>query len=54
MMTDYCAQYPGYGFSKHKGYGVPEHRAALAKLGPCALHRRSFKSIQAALEPKLL
>lgn len=54
MMTAYCAQYPGYGFSKHKGYGVPEHRAALKLLGPCPLHRRSFKTIQAALQTPLL
>lgn len=34
--------YPGYGFSKHKGYPTKEHYAALARLGPCPLHRRSF------------
>jgi ribonuclease HII len=35
-------QYPGYGFAKHKGYGTKEHRAALKRLGACALHRRAF------------
>ena len=35
-------EYPGYGFAKHKGYPTPEHYAALAKLGPCPEHRRSF------------
>ncbi len=35
-------EYPGYGFAKHKGYPTPEHLAALAKLGPCPEHRRSF------------
>lgn len=50
MMTELCAQYPGYGFSKHKGYGVPEHQRALAALGPCAIHRRSFKPVQLAME----
>jgi len=35
-------QYPGYGFAKHKGYPTKEHLAALAKLGPCPEHRRSF------------
>ena len=49
MMVAFCAQYPGYGFSKHKGYGVPEHQRALAQLGPCAIHRVSFKPIAAAL-----
>lgn len=35
-------QYPGYGFAKHKGYPTKEHLAALARLGPCPEHRRSF------------
>ena len=35
-------EYPGYGFAKHKGYPTPEHMKALAKLGPCPEHRRSF------------
>ena len=34
--------YPGYGFAKHKGYPTPEHLKALAKLGLCPEHRRSF------------
>ena len=34
--------YPGYGFAKHKGYPTPAHLAALARLGPCPEHRRSF------------
>ena len=34
--------YPGYGFAKHKGYPTKEHLEALAKLGPCPEHRRSF------------
>ncbi|MGE0184826.1 MAG: ribonuclease HII [Hyphomonadaceae bacterium] len=48
MMADLCAQYPGYGFSKNKGYGTPDHQKALAELGPCAIHRRSFKPVRAA------
>jgi len=35
-------EYPGYGFAKHKGYPTPEHLKALAELGPCPEHRRSF------------
>ena len=35
-------EYPGYGFAKHKGYPTPEHLKALAMLGPCPEHRRSF------------
>ena len=35
-------EYPGYGFAKHKGYPTKAHLDALAKLGPCPEHRRSF------------
>jgi ribonuclease HII len=42
LLTDLDAKYPGYGFAKHKGYGTSEHVAALARLGPCEIHRRSF------------
>ena len=35
-------EYPGYGFAKHKGYPTKAHMEALAKLGPCPEHRRSF------------
>jgi ribonuclease HII len=45
FMTQADQTYPSYGFARHKGYGVPEHSAALATLGPCPLHRRSFKPI---------
>ena len=34
--------YPGYGFAQHKGYPTKAHFEALAKLGPCPEHRRSF------------
>lgn len=44
------AQFPGYGFARHKGYGTPEHLAALARLGPCILHRRSFRPVRDLLE----
>ncbi len=49
MMMSFAREYPGYGFERHKGYGTPEHQAALDKLGVCALHRRSFKPVQLAL-----
>jgi ribonuclease HII len=41
-MGELDRQHPGYGFAKHKGYGTQAHRMALAKLGPCPIHRRSF------------
>lgn len=34
--------YPAYGFSAHKGYGTAAHQLALARHGPCPLHRRTF------------
>jgi ribonuclease HII len=37
--------YPGYGFAVHKGYPTKEHRAALARLGPCLIHRRSYAPV---------
>lgn len=41
-MCEQDALYPQYGFIRNKGYGTPEHIAALKKYGPCPLHRRSF------------
>jgi ribonuclease HII len=49
MMTELARQIPGYGFERHKGYGTPEHREALARLGLTVHHRRSFKPVQLAL-----
>lgn len=37
--------YPIYGFAQHKGYGTPEHLAALERHGPCAVHRRTFAHV---------
>jgi ribonuclease HII len=37
--------YPDYGFARHKGYATPEHLEALARLGPCPLHRYSFAPV---------
>ena len=34
--------FPGYVFDRHKGYGTPQHQAALSRLGPCAIHRLSY------------
>jgi len=46
--------YPGYGFAQHKGYPTADHLAALRRLGPCAIHRRSFAPVRAALSVDLL
>jgi ribonuclease HII len=49
LMIALASRFPGYGFERHKGYGTPEHQAAIARLGVTALHRRSFKPVQLAL-----
>jgi len=45
LMVELDAQYPQYGFARHKGYGVREHLAALRHHGPCPVHRRSFEPV---------
>jgi len=43
------AVYPGYGFAQHKGYAVHAHVRAIRRLGPCAIHRRSFAIVREVL-----
>jgi len=45
IMTEIETEYPGYGFSRHKGYPTKEHLGALRNLGPCPIHRKSFKGV---------
>lgn len=45
IMEEADREYPVYGFGRHKGYPTPEHRMALERHGPCALHRRTFAGI---------
>lgn len=45
LLVELDAVYPGYGLARHKGYGCPEHLAALKRLGPTPLHRRSFNPV---------
>ena len=60
MCLDMDAQYPQYGFAKHKGYPTPAHKLAVFEHGPCPYHRRSFlgflekdrEKLTAALEKK--
>ena len=49
LMCKLDTEYPGYGFSKHKGYPVREHVAALERLGACPIHRHSFAPVRAVL-----
>ncbi len=50
LMARLAIHHPGYGWERNAGYGTAEHRAALARLGPCAEHRRSFRPIRDLLE----
>lgn len=49
LMVELCQQYPGYGFSRHKGYGSAAHLEALRELGPSPIHRRSFRPVREAM-----
>lgn len=40
-----AGQHAGYGFERNRGYGTPEHRLALARLGPCRVHRLSYAGV---------
>ena len=44
-MLEHAREFPEYGFERHKGYGTRDHLAALARHGPCRLHRRSFQPV---------
>jgi len=46
LMIELDGIYPGYKFAQHKGYGTKEHLACISRLGPCAIHRQSFKPIK--------
>lgn len=48
LMLEYDREWPQYGFAEHKGYGTPQHLAAIAAHGPCPIHRLSF----APMKPK--
>ena len=52
LMEEHHARWPEYGFAEHKGYGTPQHLAAIAMHGPCPIHRRSFAPIRQP-EPEL-
>ena len=46
LMVEYDEQYPGYGFAAHVGYATRVHQAAIARLGPSAIHRMTFRGVQ--------
>jgi ribonuclease HII len=49
LMVRLSALYPDYGLAQHFGYGTPQHLRALAHLGPCPIHRRSFDPLRSWL-----
>ena len=49
LMSRLAQRYPGYGWDHNAGYATPDHRQALATLGPTPFHRRSFAPVQAAI-----
>lgn len=50
LMVRCASDYPGYGFENHVGYGTVEHQEGLRKLGPCAIHRRSYRPIADSID----
>ncbi len=48
IMVNLDAQFPEYGFARHKGYATAEHLSSLERFGPCAIHRKSFAPIARA------
>ena len=51
MMLKIHEQFPQYNFAQHKGYGTPEHLAALERFGPSPVHRKSFAPVRQAIQP---
>ena len=51
MMLTIHEQFPQYNFAQHKGYGTPEHLAALDQYGPSPVHRKSFAPVRETIEP---
>lgn len=53
LMAEAHRKYPHYGFDRNKGYGTPDHRAALRRHGPCEIHRRTYRPVIEAVSPLL-
>ncbi|MHB1016057.1 MAG: ribonuclease HII [Desulfurivibrionaceae bacterium] len=46
IMEQYHLEYPRYNFSRHKGYPTAEHRRIIREIGPCPIHRQSFRPVR--------
>jgi ribonuclease HII len=53
IMDRYHRRFPQYGFDHHRGYGTASHRAAIARFGPCPIHRMSFKGMTLYAEDRV-
>lgn len=54
IMTKLDRRFPGYGLAQHKGYGTADHLAALASLGPSAIHRLTFRRVRPSDQGSLI
>ena len=57
LMMEMDERYPGYGFASHKGYNAPVHLDALVTMGPCEIHRSSWRPVRlvrAGIDPRLM
>ncbi|KAF1785132.1 Ribonuclease HII/HIII domain [Phytophthora cactorum] len=52
LMREYDEKFPQYGLAKHKGYPTRDHVAAIAKHGPCEIHRMTFAPLKPKEAPK--
>ena len=46
IMAAYHERWPSYRFNTNKGYPTAEHRRAVARFGPCSIHRRTFSGVK--------
>lgn len=53
IMNKYSEIYPEYGFAENKGYGTKTHMKAIAKYGPCPIHRKTFEPVKSLLNSEL-
>ncbi|OIQ49455.1 Ribonuclease HII [Pseudodesulfovibrio hydrargyri] len=53
LMVRLAGRYPGYGLSKHMGYGTKVHVEAIQRLGPCRMHRLTFKKVRPEDKPQV-
>ena len=54
LMVSLDNKYPGYGFARHKGYATSEHLMSIRRLGPCPIHRMTFRGVKPVIRVKRL